>query len=240
MEKKTIRKFVAVEGQWALHHLPDGTRLEWVPGYEEHLQYAPDDIKNDRCLRLWHTFRSKMHGGRRMRYEIKPTLILFRHDRNAQRPRVRIEFRLNGKMQHLYRTHLTMQCIMGFAIADRRHWVVDHINGITVDDRPSNMQVISQLENCRRSVRRSESQKLSPRANKIAADQRRQWMDKRRLQLMAIMPDADPIDIAFELALEMQEKTHPQTPPRPTPRSPVKERASLRSNTGAEKANEKL
>ena len=206
MEKKKKREFVAVEGERALHHLPDGTRLEWVPGYEEHLQYATDDIKNDRCLRLWHCFRSKRFGGRRMRYEIKPTLVLFRHDYHALRPRVKFEFRLNGKIQYLYRTHLTMLCIMGFAIADRRHWVIDHINGITVDDRPSNMQVISQAENCRRSKRYRETRKLSPRANKLAADQRRHWMEERRLQLMAIHPDADPSDIAFELALEMQER----------------------------------
>ena len=51
----------------------------------------------------------------------------------------------------LYCHQLTMLCWMGFAIYDRRHWVVDHIDSNPLNDQPSNLQIISQRENCRRS-----------------------------------------------------------------------------------------
>ena len=44
-----------------------------------------------------------------------------------------------------------MLCWMGFVISDPRHWVVDHIDGNPLNDQPSNLQVISQSENNRRS-----------------------------------------------------------------------------------------
>lgn len=206
--QETMKKkyqFVEVKNERELNALPDGTRLEWVPGYEEHLQYAPIDLKNDCFLRLWHTFRSTKHGGRRVRIEIKATLNRFRHDRDKLRPRVTFKFMMEGKIKYLFRSHVTMRCLTGFAITDPRHWVVDHEDGNTLNDRPSNLQVISQRENCLRSKRYRETRKLSPRAKKLSAEQRQHWMDERRRQLMAIHPDADANDIEFELAIDIQE-----------------------------------
>ena len=205
IKKKKYSPFVEVKSLRELNALPDGTRLEWVPGYEGHLQYAPYDLQHDCFMRLWHTFRSKAYGGKRMRKEIKATLNRFRHDRNKLRPRASFIVWMEGKKKHLFRSQLTMRCLTGFAIADPRHWVVDHEDGNTLNDRPSNLQVISQRENCLRSKRYRESNKLSPRAKKLAAEQRQQWMDERRRQLMAIHPDADANDIEFELAIDIQE-----------------------------------
>ena len=203
MKKKY--QFVEVKNERELNALPDGTRLEWVPGYEEHLQYAPYDLQHDCFLRLWHTFRSKAYGGKRMRKEIKATLTRFRHDRHKLRPRALFKVFIEGKMMYMFRSRVTMRCLTGFAIADPRHWVVDHEDGNTLNDRPSNLQVISQRENLRRSKRLREYQKLSPRARKLASEQRQHWMDERRRQLIAIYPYADPNDIEFELALDMLE-----------------------------------
>ena len=44
-----------------------------------------------------------------------------------------------------------MLCWMGFAIADPRHWVVDHIDGNPLNDRPKNLQIITQSMNLKRS-----------------------------------------------------------------------------------------
>ena len=205
MKKKKYSPFVEVKSLRELNALPDGTRLEWVPGYEGHLQYAPYDLQHDCFLRLWHTFRSKKFGGKRMRTEIKATLNRFRHDCNKLRPRVTFKVCIEGKKKYLFRSHVTMRCLTGFAIADTRHWVVDHEDGNTLNDRPSNLQVISQRENCLRSKRYRETRKLSPRANKLSAEQRQHWMDERRRQLMAMHPDADANDIEFELAIDIQE-----------------------------------
>ena len=96
-----------------------------------------------------------------------------------------------------------MLAYMGFAIADRRHYVIDHINNITLDDRPSNLQVITQRENLLRSERRRETLHLSPKEKKRQREERVAYMDRLRQQLRAIHPDADPIDIEIEVTLEL-------------------------------------
>ena len=98
-----------------------------------------------------------------------------------------------------------MLCLTGFSIVDRRHWVIDHKNNNTLDDRPSNLQVITQRENLERSERRKITLRLSPAERKRQREERVAWMNERRRQLMAIHPEADRNDIDFELAVEMLE-----------------------------------
>ncbi len=145
MTKKRKLVFEAVPDERSLMVLKDGTRLEWVPSWEGALQYAPEDLKNDRNLRIWHTFRSKKFGGRRIRIELKATSKAYK-GRYSLHQRADFKFTHKGELIHLYRSYLTMLCQTGFAVADRRHWVIDHKNGNTLDDRPSNLQVITQHE----------------------------------------------------------------------------------------------
>ena len=182
-------------------------KLEWLPTWEGVLMYDPEDLKNDRPVRIWHviTRKSKRHGVQHIGYEVKPTLWRFHHSSDNQRPRAVFSFHYHGKTVSLYRSHVTMLALVGFTIADRRHWVIDHVNGCTLDDRPSNLQIISQKENCRRSELRRENHPLNNKEEQRRANIRQAWMAERRLALMNAMPYADAIDIEIELAMQMRE-----------------------------------
>ena len=186
--------------------LPDGTRLAWVPTWEGVLAYCPDDLKNDQRLRFWHVFRHKQLG--RVRIELKGSLLCRNEKENFARPRMSFKFLHKGKLIRIQASILTMLCHMGFAIEDRRHWVVDHIDGNTLNDKPSNLQVISTRENIIRSLLFQETIRLSNAERKRRKDIARERMRKRRLQIMATLgEDATSRDVEFELALQIQEGT---------------------------------
>lgn len=130
--------------------------LSDVPGWEGVLLYDHLDIAMDRPLRFYHRFHSSVMG----RTIIMPLTVYTRdfgvcirkrYPNTQPQLRRRIRFRRKGKMVNLLCSVLTMLCVTGFAISDRRRWVVDHIDGNPQNDRPSNLQVISQRENLLRS-----------------------------------------------------------------------------------------
>ena len=183
---------------------PDGTELQWVPTWEGVLQWAPDDLRADRPLRFWHVFynrRLKRTIRTRLKGGVKVT------GKTAIHHRIFLVFLHKGKMNNLQCSILTELCRTGFAIADRRHWVVDHIDGNPMNDRPSNPQVISAHENIRRSERAKANLKLSNAERRRRFQERQARIEEVRRQVIRAMPpDATRMDVEMEVALIIQER----------------------------------
>ena len=144
----------------------DARRLCDVPTWEGVLLYDPRDLAEDRPLRFYRRLHNR-HFKAPVIFELKTYLddskIGFRKKGSCALPmyRRRVPFTYKGKQHFPLCSCLTMLCLTGFAIADPHHWVVDHIDGDCTNDRPSNLQVISQRENCLRSPRFREYNLLS-------------------------------------------------------------------------------
>lgn len=186
--------------------------LREVPTWEGVLYYDPLDFVLDRPL----TFYRRLYCWQLATDIIYPLKV---HKMNCQlgyiksgskrkpmyRRYITFHCRSNllwglGGFKTLYCHKLTMLCLTGFAIADPRHWVVDHIDGNPLNDRPSNLQVISQSENCRR----SEEFREQVLRNIEAYNARR----RRAIQIASIHKDMErDIEVEMEMAIEDAERT---------------------------------
>lgn len=183
---------------------PQGTHLEWVPTWEGVLKYCPDDLKNDVPLRFWHCY---YHRGfkRKVCFELAVYVNQNPNDRHHRMPRREIIFMHNGKIRHIYCSYLTYICQFGFRPVDRRRSVVDHINNNCMDDRPSNLQLISQKENIARSSKLREINKLPNEQRKRLWAERQAKIAELRSHIIAAMPPgATRLDVEVELALQLQ------------------------------------
>lgn len=159
--------------------ITDTLHLEWVPTFEGVLKYCPDDLRQDKPLRFWRVLR--LNNGKKVIFQKKPKLC----EVGGFKWRYLYAIKLKGRSRTFLRSQLTMLCVTGFAIADPRHWVIDHINNNSMDDRPSNLQIIKQSENCSRSALLNEDLKLSPKERLRRKRIRQQWLEEMRPKVIA-------------------------------------------------------
>ena len=188
----------------SISRTPDGTELQWVPTWEGVLQWAPDDLRADRPLRFWHVFYNKrLKRTVRVRLHAIPRLSCC----VCMKMRNTIKFWHKGKRVQLHASNLTEMCKTGFAIADRRHWVVDHIDNNPMNDSPSNLQVISARENVLRSEKVKEINRFPNAERKRRRIARQAVIDDLRAHVIAMLgPDATRLDVELEVALQIQQR----------------------------------
>lgn len=176
--------------------ITDTLHLEWVPTFEGVLKYCPDDLRQDKPLRFWRVKR--LSNGKKVIFQKKAQLS----DKGGFKWRYQYIIRLKGQKRSILQSQLTMLCKTGFAIADPRHWVIDHINNNSMDDRPSNLQIIKQSENIHKSTLFNEANKSSPKERARRKRIRQQWLEDMRPKVIATLgPGATRNDLEFELAL---------------------------------------
>lgn len=178
----------------------DALKLEWVPTLEGVLKYCPDDLRQDKPLRFWRVLR--LSNGKKVIFQKRPKLFM----RNGFNWRYQYTIRLKGKKLTMLQSQLTMLCLTGFAIADPRHWVIDHINNNSMDDRPSNLQILSARQNIRKSLVLNEITKLNNQERARRKRIRESWLEKMRKKLIASLGEgATKNDVEQELALLYRE-----------------------------------
>ncbi len=208
-------------------------RLEPVPTdpYEAFLMWDPEDLRQDRPL----TFYRKLKSKRFKAPVIYPLPVAVEdstytsrlHGKNSvPQYRRRIMTTYKGKKYNFLCSNLTMLCILQFKRENPRINVIEHLNGDSLDDRPSNLLLSTQSANNRRSEKvmehaRQLAKKNQPLAAKAAAEfnrglnnqQRHEAALKRRAERAALLAEqhtaavanASPnIETAVDLQIEMQ------------------------------------
>ena len=192
-------------------------RLEPVPTdpYEAFLMWDPEELRQDRPL----TFYRKLKSKRFKAPVIYPLPVAVEdshytsrlHGKNwAPQYRRRIKTMYKGKIYTFLCSNLTMLCILQFRRENPHVNVIEHLNGDSMDDRPSNLLLSTQSANNRRSEKVMEqARKMQKLGTKASAEARRRRREEREAllteQRAAAAASANPeIETTVDLQIELQ------------------------------------
>ena len=192
-------------------------RLEPVPTdpYEAFLMWDPEELRQDRPLTFYRKLKSKRFKAPVI-YPL-PVAVMDSHytsrlhgNNRAPQYRRRIITRYKGKIYTFLCSNLTMLCILQFRRENPHVNVIEHLNGDSLDDRPSNLLLSTQSANSRRSEKVMEQarkmQKLSVELNRgLSNQQRHEAALKRKAERAAALASASPeIETTVDLQIELQ------------------------------------
>ena len=176
-------------------------RLEPVPTdpYEAFLMWDPEELRQDRPLTFYRKLKSKRFKAPVIyplpvaKEDAHYTSRLHGSNRQPQYRR-KIKTMYKGKIYTFLCSNLTMLCILQFKRENPRINVIEHLNGDSLDDRPSNLLLSTQSANSRRSEKVMEQarkmQKLSVELNRgLSNQQRHEAALKRRAERAALLAD---------------------------------------------------
>lgn len=196
-------------------------RLEPVPTepYEAFLMWDPEELRQDRPLTFYRKLKSKRFKAPviyPLPVDVMDSTYTSRlHGKNsAPQYRRRIKTTYKGKIYTFLCSHLTMLCILQFRRENPHINVIEHLNGDSLDDRPSNLLLSTQSANIRRSEKvmeqaRKLGKKYQPLATKAAAEARRRRREEREAllaeQRAAAVASASPnIETTVDLQIDLQ------------------------------------
>ncbi len=200
-------------------------RLEPVPTdpYEAFLMWDPEELRQDRPLTFYRKLKSKRFKAPVI-YPL-PVAVMDSHytsrlhgNNRAPQYRRRIITRYKGKIYNFLCSNLTMLCILQFRRENPRINVIEHLNGDSLDDRPSNLLLSTQSANSRRSEKVMEHarkmQKLSVELNRGLNNQQRHEAAMRRRaererllaepRVVAVASASPEIETTVDLQIDLQ------------------------------------
>ena len=175
-------------------------RLEPVPTdpFAAFLMWDPEELRQDRPLTFYRKLKSKRFKAPVI-YPL-PVDVMDSHytsrlhgKNSAPDYRRRIKTMYKGKIYNFLCSNLTMLCILQFRRENPHINVIEHLNGDSLDDRPSNLLLSTQSANSRRSEKVMEqARKMQKLGTKAAAEARR----RRREEREALLTDPHALSVA--------------------------------------------
>ena len=192
-------------------------RLEPVPTdpYEAFLMWDPEELRQDRPLTFYRKLKSKRFKAPVI-YPL-PVDVMDSHytsrlhgKNSAPDYRRRIKTMYKGKIYNFLCSNLTMLCILQFRRENPHINVIEHLNGDSLDDRPSNLLLSTQSANSRRSEKVMEqARKMQKLGTKAAAEARRRRREEREALLtdphaVAVASASPDIETTVDLQIDLQ------------------------------------
>lgn len=173
-------------------------KLEWVPSYEGYIAYRPAEILKDKIPNFYKVLANQRQ------YRIARLHPFIEQNDCIFQSRARFKVTIKGKPVTIKRYKLVHLCSTGFAIADPNKYVIDHIDGNSMNDRPSNLRVITRVDNIKTEVNDAHRH-LSIESKVKYKKELKAFAERREKELRKKYEWAMTVDIYFKLTCDINE-----------------------------------